>query len=65
MPWPWVERDLQAISKDMHLYMHAPRNATTLSRLDHVEEMKAMRLSLPTTDSSAGPQLWRERVLLP
>lgn len=54
MPWPWVERDLQA---DMHLYMHAPRNATTLSRLDHVEEMKAMRLSLPTTDSSAGPQL--------
>lgn len=31
MPWPWVERDLQAISKDMHLYMHAPRNATTLS----------------------------------
>lgn len=51
---PWVARDLQA---DMHLYMHAPRNGTTLSCLEHVEEMKAMRVSLPTTDSSAGPQL--------
>lgn len=50
---PWVERDLQAISTDMHLGMEF----FILSRLDHVEEMKAMRVSLPTTDSSAGPQL--------
>lgn len=51
---PWVERDLLAMSMDMHLYIHLGMELQTLDPKLELE-MKAMRVSLPTTDYSAGP----------